>query len=78
MLSELRGREAVWFALPNEIDSWWRARSRMSIVKDGESWQIVGEGAERAVLAFAKEVDGQLVYEPTDASQGELLLCEAK
>jgi len=78
LLSELCGREAVWFALPNEIDSWWRARSRMSIVKDGESWQIVGEGADRAVLAFAKAVDGQLAYEPADTPQGELLLGEAK
>jgi hypothetical protein len=35
----------------------------MSIVKDDKSWRIVGEGAERAVLAFAKIVDGKLVYE---------------
>jgi|SRR5271157_410102 len=64
-LRELRKREALWFALPREIDSWWRARNRMSVVKDGESWRIVGEGAERAVLAFAKAVDGQLIYELT-------------
>ena len=72
MLSELRGREALWFALPREIDSWWRARSRMSIVKDGETRRIVGEGAERAVLAFAKVVDGKLIYELADTPQGEL------
>ena len=80
MLSELRGREALWFALPREIDSWWRARSRMSIVKDGETWRIVGEGAERAVLAFAKAVDGKLIYEMADTRQCELparqLFCE--
>lgn len=63
MLSDLRKREALWFGLPGEIDSWWRARSQMSIVKDDKSWRIVGEGAERAVLAFAKIVDGKLVYE---------------
>jgi hypothetical protein len=72
MLAELRKREALWFALPGEIDSWWRARSRMSIVKDNNSWRIVGEGAERAVLAFAKIVDGQLIYEYADAPQGEM------
>jgi hypothetical protein len=72
MLSELRGREALWFALPGEIDSWWRARSSMSIVKDGETWRIAGEGAERAVLAFAKAVDGQLIYELADTPQGEM------
>jgi hypothetical protein len=63
LLSELRKQENLWFALPRDIDSWWRARSRMSVVRDGESWRVVGEGAERAVLAFAKVVDGKLVYE---------------
>ncbi len=77
LLSELRGRESVWFALPSEIDSWWRARSRMSIVNDNGSWRIVGEGAGRAVLAFAKTVDGRLIYEPAGTPQGELLPCEA-
>jgi hypothetical protein len=72
LLCELRERESLWFALPREIDSWWRARNKMSIVKDGESWRIMGEGAERGVLAFAKAVDGQLVYELADAPQHEL------
>jgi hypothetical protein len=71
MLSELRKREDLWFALPRDIDSWWRARSRMFVVKDNGSWRIVGEGAERAVLAFARVVDGQLIYEPADTLQGE-------
>lgn len=72
MLAELRKREALWFALPGEIESWWRARSRMSIVKDNNSWRIMGEGAERAVLAFARMVDGQLIYVQADAPQGEM------
>ena len=66
MLTELRKQEDLWFALPRDIDDWWRARSRMSLVKDGESWRIVGEGADRAVLAYAKAVDGQLIYETPD------------
>ena len=41
----------------------------MSIVKDNNSWRIVGEGAERAVLAFARIVDGNLIYEQADAPQ---------
>ncbi len=71
-LNQLRRQQALWFALPQEIDSWWRARSRMSVVKDGESWRIVGDGAERATLAFAKAVDGQLIYELADTLQCEL------
>jgi hypothetical protein len=67
MLKELRKQEGLWFALPRDVDSWWRVRNKMSIVKDGETWRIIGEGADRAVLAFAKVADGKLVYE-LDAS----------
>ena len=35
----------------------------MSIEKTGNSWRVVGEGADRAVLADATNVDGKLVYE---------------
>jgi hypothetical protein len=38
----------------------------------------VGEGAERAVLAFAKMAGGQLFYERAHSPQGELLVSEAK
>jgi hypothetical protein len=69
MLNGLRRREALWFALPNEINSWWRARSRMSVVKDKGSWRVVGEGSERAELAFAREVEGKIVYELANAHQ---------
>jgi hypothetical protein len=62
-LTEIRRQKNLWFALPGEVDSWWRARSKMSVVRDGDGWRIEGEGAERAVLAFAKLVDDQLVYE---------------
>jgi hypothetical protein len=78
MLVEMGKREALWFALPSEIDSWWRARSRMSIVNDGGSWRIVGKGAERAVLAFARTADDQLFYERAHTTRGELLFSEAK
>lgn len=62
-LQELREKTAIWSALPSEINAWWRARSKMSVVKDGPSWRVVGEGSERAVLAYAKNVDGNIVYE---------------
>jgi hypothetical protein len=62
-LRELRAQSLIWCALPADIDSWWRARSKMSVVKRGNSWQIEGDETGRAVLAFAKRVDGKLVYE---------------
>jgi hypothetical protein len=60
---ELRDKTQIWSALPADVDSWWRARSRMSVQRDGDTWRVVGEGAERAVLAYAKNVDGNLEYE---------------
>jgi hypothetical protein len=63
------GRERnLWFAQPREVDSWWRARNRMSLLKDGESWRVVGDGADRAVVAFAKAVDGKIGFELHSAS----------
>ena len=50
-------------ALPSEADRWWRTRSKMQLVRTGKDWCIRGEGADRAVLACAKSVDGKLVYE---------------
>jgi len=62
-LRNLRAGEQIWVGLPAEIDSWWRARSKMSIEKIGNSWRIVGAESDSAVLAFAKSVNDKLVYE---------------
>jgi hypothetical protein len=35
----------------------------MTVEPDGSTWKVVGEGSERAVLAYAKAVNGKLVYE---------------
>ena len=62
-LNDLRSRNDIWFAVPGEIDSWWRIRNQLRVERSGESWHIVGEGAEFATLAYAKTTDGELVYE---------------
>lgn len=62
-LQDLCTNKHVWMALPSEVDSWWRARSRMSVEKIDGFWRVVGQGAERAVLAFARNEKGKLVYE---------------
>jgi hypothetical protein len=62
-LRSLREQRQIWLGLPAEVDSWWRARSKMSVEKIGNSWRVVGEGADRAVLAYATNVAGKLVYE---------------
>ena len=62
-LQEKCTKSNVWSALPQQINSWWRQRSGMRLEKQGGSWRIVGEGAERAKIAYARNVDGKLVYE---------------
>jgi len=69
-LRDLREKAAAWFALPREVDAWWRARSQMSIVRHGNSWRIEGPGADRAVLAFANNIKGKVVYELADEKRG--------
>jgi hypothetical protein len=66
-LRDMGSKAAIWTALPRDVNSWWRARSQMSVIRDGNSWRIEGAGAEHAVLAFAKNVNGKLVYDVTDA-----------
>jgi hypothetical protein len=62
-LRQLRSSERLWFALPGEVDEWWRARSKMRVVERDGQWQIEGPGAERAKLAFARVAGGHLQYE---------------
>lgn len=61
-LVKLRGEEAVWIALPKDVNRWWRQRDQMVLTRRGNAWTIEGEGSERARVAFATLHDGQLVY----------------
>jgi hypothetical protein len=62
-LQSRREKNELWCALPQEVDRWWRDRSKMTVVKHGDSWGIEGEGAESATLAYARNLNGRLVYE---------------
>jgi hypothetical protein len=62
-LSELRKQEALWFALPSEVDEWWRARQEMCLVNRGGKWTIEGPMAEQAVLGYAVVKDDHIAYE---------------
>lgn len=64
-LRDFGSRHKAWFALPGEIDRWWRARQHMRIVNAGGIWRIEGDGAERAVLALARLKNGKIQYELT-------------
>jgi hypothetical protein len=71
-LAELRTRENVWVAAPGEIDRWWRQRSKMKLVSDGDGWRIEGAGCERARVAYASEKDGRLAFTMEPSPTGEL------
>jgi hypothetical protein len=62
-LTELRSQGETWIALPREVDTWWRLRSQMDLVNVAGSWQIRGEGSERATLAYAVLNNDALTYE---------------
>jgi hypothetical protein len=67
-LSHLREERDIWFALPNEINRWWRERSEMQLIRERNRWQIRGTGCERAQLAYAGIIDGRLTYRFADGS----------
>jgi hypothetical protein len=62
-LRALRSKGDLWFALPQEVDAWWRRRHEMQVEKKEQSWHITGNDAERFTLAFAVDADGKLEYE---------------
>jgi hypothetical protein len=61
-LSELRARGETWIALPREVAAWWRLRNELRLVNEAGSWRIVGEGRQRARIAYATIVDEKIAY----------------
>ena len=55
-------RQNVWSALPGEVDRWWRSRSQMTLVPNGDSWRIEGPESHRARVAYATIENGSVVY----------------
>jgi len=62
-LTELRQSAGLWIALPGEVDTWWRSRSKMRLVPVGNSWRIEGDEASRARVAFATIKNDKVCYE---------------
>lgn len=61
-LSQLRETSGVWIAPPGKLCEWWRQRNLMKLVRKNDTWDIVGEGKERARIALARLENDQLVY----------------
>ncbi len=67
-IRRLQSERDVWVTIPRNVDDWWRQRSRMNLVPDGEGWTIQGTGANQAKVAYACLDGDRLVYE-IDAGQ---------
>ena len=68
-LATVREERKMWIALPREVDRWWRERSQMKVVTDGGRWRILGEGRERARVAFARIAGDRLVFTVEDDNE---------
>jgi hypothetical protein len=62
-LRQTIAQKGIWAALPGDVDLWWRARSRMSLVERENGREITGPESERARLAYAVLEGDRLVYE---------------
>jgi hypothetical protein len=62
-LAHMREHRKLWFALPGEVNDWWRQRAAMELLPEELGWTIRGPGSERAEIAYASVIDGELVYE---------------
>jgi hypothetical protein len=61
-LTELRAEGNVWFALPRDVNKWWRQRSGLRLVRDRGGWRVEGDGKERARIAYASLEGERIVY----------------
>ena len=70
LLAEVALDRKVWLAKPHAVNEWWRQRSKMQLAWQKDRWSIVGEGAERAVVAYARRNNAGLSFamEGSDAS----------
>ena len=62
-LAELRSEGKIWIALAREVNQWWRARSQMKLVRQGNNWAIEGPDKDKARVAYAAMDGNGLVYE---------------
>jgi hypothetical protein len=61
-LRELKVEAHAWFALPQDIDRWWRNRREMVLVQRGPNWFVEGPESHRARVAYASLDQGRLRY----------------
>jgi hypothetical protein len=68
-LRHLRNERKLWFALPGDVDGWWRSRNQMTLVQDGAAWRIEGDDSDRARVAYARIENGRVAYRLADTGR---------
>jgi hypothetical protein len=53
-----------WHALPRDVAQWWRTRAELRCEEHDGTVRVVGAGAERASVAWARDVGDSIVFEP--------------
>jgi hypothetical protein len=76
-LADLKNDSKIWWALPGEINVWWRQRAQLQLKKNGNVWQIEGSGSERAKLAFARLEGDNLRYRIDEQSPARVHAAES-
>jgi peptidoglycan/xylan/chitin deacetylase (PgdA/CDA1 family) len=62
-LDYLASQQAGWHALPRDVAAWWRTRAHLGCEEVGGVTRIVGDGAGRASVAWAREDGGEIVFD---------------
>jgi hypothetical protein len=62
-LSSIRSKRNVWFALPKEVDEWWRNRSKMQLIQTNGKWQVTGPGSDIARITYARLENDRVIYD---------------
>lgn len=68
-LSNARRERQMWIPLPRELNQWWRNRSQMRLVKNGDTWIIEGPDKNRARVAYAALQGDRVVYNLSTQNQ---------
>lgn len=61
-LTRLRDQRKVWFALPRDVNRWWRDRQQSRLVQTHGQWRIEGPASDRATIAYATLQGDHLAY----------------
>jgi peptidoglycan/xylan/chitin deacetylase (PgdA/CDA1 family) len=64
LLASLTAADGGWHALPRDVAAWWRTREELRCDVTRGDVRVVGTGAQRATVAYARRDGAGVVLEP--------------